>query len=172
MRLTQWTDYSLRALDVPAGEGGAAALFTITEAKPRTHQPQRSHLMKIVQQLEAVPSGSCWRPRAGGQWWLHAIRWCLPVHPLIPQMGAPPRFVTLKVRATWRERLIPPQPVPPLRAAATADRLRGAGQADGLSGGAWDGVTLADLVAPALDRRGGACRATVAAPRADAVPAC
>ena len=52
MRLTQWTDYTLRVLMYCAATEGRAQPVTITEVA-EGYGISRSHLMKIVQQLSA-----------------------------------------------------------------------------------------------------------------------
>ena len=65
MRLTQWTDYTLRVLMYCAASQGREQPVTITEIADR-HGISRSHLTKIVQQLGALGLLETTRGRGGG----------------------------------------------------------------------------------------------------------
>ncbi len=65
MRLTQWTDYTLRVLMYCAACQGRAHPVTITEVA-QAHGISRSHLTKIVQQLAAKGLLDTTRGRGGG----------------------------------------------------------------------------------------------------------
>ncbi len=71
MRLTQWTDYSLRVLMYCAAAEQRDQPVTITEIAD-SHAISRSHLTKIVQQLGAKGLLQTTRGRGGG------IRLCKP----------------------------------------------------------------------------------------------
>ena len=64
MRLTQWTDYTLRVLMYCAATEGRAQPVTITEVA-EGYGISRSHLMKIVQQLSAQGLLETMRGRGG-----------------------------------------------------------------------------------------------------------
>jgi len=65
MRLTQWTDYTLRVLMYCAASRQRSAPVTITEIA-QSHGISRSHLTKIVQQLAAHGWLQTTRGRGGG----------------------------------------------------------------------------------------------------------
>ena len=65
MRLTQWTDYTLRVLMYCAACDGRAHPVTITEVA-ESYGISRSHLTKIVQQLSAGGLLETTRGRGGG----------------------------------------------------------------------------------------------------------
>lgn len=65
MRLTQWTDYSLRVLMHCAANEGRAQATTIGEIAQR-HDISRSHLTKIVMTLAAQGFIETTRGRGGG----------------------------------------------------------------------------------------------------------
>ena len=65
MRLTQWTDYSLRVLMYCAASVGRAEPVTIGEIAER-HAISRSHLTKIVMTLAAAGYLETSRGRGGG----------------------------------------------------------------------------------------------------------
>ena len=65
MRLTQWTDYTLRVLMYCAACQGRAEPVTITEIAEQ-HGISRSHLTKIVQELGARGWLETMRGRGGG----------------------------------------------------------------------------------------------------------
>ena len=65
MRLTQWTDYTLRVLMYCAACDGRAQPVTITEVA-ESYNISRSHLTKIVQQLAAGGLLETTRGRGGG----------------------------------------------------------------------------------------------------------
>ena len=65
MRLTHWTDYTLRVLMYCAASEGRPQPVTITEVA-QGYGISRSHLMKIVQQLSAQGLLETTRGRGGG----------------------------------------------------------------------------------------------------------
>lgn len=65
MRLTQWTDYTLRVLMYCAAAEGRVQPVTITEVA-QGYGISRSHLMKIVQELSANGLLETTRGRGGG----------------------------------------------------------------------------------------------------------
>lgn len=65
MRLTQWTDYTLRVLMYCASMDDRVQPVTITEVA-EVYGVSRSHLMKIVQQLAAQGLLETTRGRGGG----------------------------------------------------------------------------------------------------------
>lgn len=65
MRLTQWTDFTLRVLMYCAAEQQRPAAVTITEVA-EAYGISRSHLTKIVQQLGATGLLATSRGRGGG----------------------------------------------------------------------------------------------------------
>ncbi len=65
MRLTQWTDYTLRVLMYCAANEGREQPITITEVA-ESFDISRSHLTKIVQQLAAQNLLETSRGRGGG----------------------------------------------------------------------------------------------------------
>ncbi len=65
MRLTQWTDYTLRVLMYCAASADRAEPVTITEIA-ESHGISRSHLTKIVQQLAVRGWLETTRGRGGG----------------------------------------------------------------------------------------------------------
>ena len=65
MRLTQWTDYTLRVLMYCKACQGREQPVTITEIAEK-HAISRSHLTKIVQQLGALRLLETTRGRGGG----------------------------------------------------------------------------------------------------------
>lgn len=65
MRLTQWTDYTLRVLMYCAACDGREHPVTITEIA-QNHDISRSHLTKIVQELGAQGLLETTRGRGGG----------------------------------------------------------------------------------------------------------
>ncbi len=65
MRLTQWTDYSLRVLMYCAASQGRTLPVTITEIAD-SHGISRSHLTKVVQELAARGWLETTRGRGGG----------------------------------------------------------------------------------------------------------
>ena len=142
MRLTQWTDYTLRVLMYCAATEGRGHPVTIIEVA-EGYGISRSHLMKIVQQLAAQGLLETTRGRGGG------IRLMRPAAAI--NVGA-------VVRATETDFNL----VECFDPATDRCRLSGHCRLKGVLSRAMDaylavldGVTLADLVAPA---------ATVAAP--------
>ena len=65
MRLTQWTDYTLRVLMYCAASQGRVQPVTITEVA-ESYGISRSHLTKIVQELSAQGLLETMRGRGGG----------------------------------------------------------------------------------------------------------
>ncbi len=65
MRLTQWTDYTLRVLMYCAASEGRVQPVTITEVA-ESYGISRSHLTKIVQELSALGLLNTSRGRGGG----------------------------------------------------------------------------------------------------------
>ncbi len=65
MKLTSWTDYSLRVLMYCAASEGRAQPVTITEIS-QAHQISRSHLTKIVVELSNQGLLATTRGRGGG----------------------------------------------------------------------------------------------------------
>ncbi|RYF25465.1 MAG: Rrf2 family transcriptional regulator [Comamonadaceae bacterium] len=65
MRLTQWTDYTLRVLMYCAATHGRVQPVTITEIAEQ-HGISRSHLTKVVQELAALGLLETMRGRGGG----------------------------------------------------------------------------------------------------------
>ena len=151
MRLTYWTDYTLRVLMYCAASEGRPQPVTITEVA-QGYGISRSHLMKIVQQLSAQGLLETTRGRGGG------IRLMRPADTI--RIGA-------VVRATETDFNL----VECFDPATNQCRLSGHCRLKGVLGQAMqaylavlDGVTLADLMAPdpAVGR---ALLSTVAAPR-------
>lgn len=134
MRLTQWTDYSLRVLMYCAIHAERAQPVTITEIA-EVHGISRSHLMKIVQELSARGLLDTTRGRGGG------VRLLQPAQAIT--VGA-------VVRATETDFAL----VECFDAERNQCRLRGRCRLQGVLEQALaaylavlDGVTLADLVA-------------------------
>lgn len=134
MRLTQWTDYSLRVLMYCAIHAERAQPVTITEIA-EVHGISRSHLMKIVQELSARGLLETTRGRGGG------VRLLQPAQAIT--VGA-------VVRATETDFAL----VECFDAERNQCRLRGRCRLQGVLEQALaaylavlDGVTLADLVA-------------------------
>jgi Rrf2 family nitric oxide-sensitive transcriptional repressor len=135
MRLTQWTDYTLRVLMYCAASTDRIELVTITEIAER-HDISRSHLTKIVQQLAARGWLETTRGRSGG------IRLALPAEDLC--LGT-------VVRATETDFALVECFEPSLNQCRMDQncRLKGVlNQATQSFLAVLDGVTLADLVAP------------------------
>jgi Rrf2 family nitric oxide-sensitive transcriptional repressor len=65
MKLTSWTDYSLRVLMYCAASQGRAQPVTITEIA-QAHQISRSHLTKVVVELSKQGLLATTRGRGGG----------------------------------------------------------------------------------------------------------
>ncbi len=65
MQLTKWTDYSLRVLMFCAAHAERAAPVTITEIE-QAHGISRSHLQKVVMSLAALGYLETTRGRGGG----------------------------------------------------------------------------------------------------------
>lgn len=135
MRLTQWTDYSLRVLMYCAACEGRALPPTVSEIA-EAHGISRSHLTKIVMILAAHGWLATTRGRGGGL-----------------RLMADPRRLTLGQVIRETE--------PDLNLVECFDagsntcrldgycRLKGAlGQAMGAFLGVLDGITLADLLTP------------------------
>ncbi|MCF8160578.1 MAG: Rrf2 family transcriptional regulator [Polaromonas sp.] len=136
MRLTQWTDYSLRVLMYCAASKDRAEPVTITEIA-ESHGISRSHLTKIVQQLAARGWLETTRGRGGG------MRLALPAENLC--LGT-------VVRATETDFSVVECFEPSLNQCRMNRncRLKGVlNQATQSFLAVLDGTTLADLVAPA-----------------------
>lgn len=163
MRLTQWTDYTLRVLMYCAATEGRAQPVTITEVA-EGYGISRSHLMKIVQQLSAQGLLETTRGRGGG------MRLMLPASAI--NIGA-------VVRATETDFNLVECFDPTINQCRLSSHCR-------LKGVLWqamqaylavlDGVTLEDLMAPSAgpaSEAGGALRALlpiVELPRNGATP--
>ena len=152
MRLTQWTDYTLRVLMYCAATEGREQPVTITEVA-ESYGISRSHLMKIVQHLSAQGLLDTTRGRGGG------MRLMRPAAAI--QVGA-------VVRATETDFNL----VECFDPATDHCRLSGHCRLKGVLGQAMnaylavlDGVTLADLVAPATLSAGWGVLSMVAQPR-------
>jgi Rrf2 family nitric oxide-sensitive transcriptional repressor len=129
MRLTQWTDYTLRVLMYCAATQGRVQPVTITEIA-EGYGISRSHLMKIVQQLSAQGLLETTRGRGGG------IRLARPASGI---------NVGVVVRATETDFNL----VECFDPATDECRLKGVlRQALQAYLAVLDGVTLADLMAP------------------------
>ena len=136
MRLTQWTDYALRVLMYCATHAEREAAPTIAEIA-EVHNISRSHLMKIVMELSAKGWLSTTRGRGGG----------------LRLVQAPSQIVVGEVVRQMEEDFTMVECFSTEGRSCTIDgrcRLKGV-LADALQ--AWmrvlDGVTLAELVAPA-----------------------
>lgn len=141
MRLTQWTDYTLRVLMYCAATEGREPPVTITEVA-EGYGISRSHLMKIVQQLSAQGLLDTTRGRGGG------IRLMRPAS-------------TINVGAVVRTTETDFNLVECFDPATNHCRLSSHCRLKGVLGTAidaylavLDGVTLADLVAPAASSAG------------------
>ena len=135
MRLTQWTDYTLRVLMYCAASKERAEPVTITEIA-ESHGISRSHLTKIVQQLAARGWLETTRGRGGG------MRLLIPAKDL--GLGT-------VVRATETDFAV----VECFDDALNQCRMNGNCRLKGVLNQATqsflavlDGITLADLVAP------------------------
>jgi Rrf2 family transcriptional regulator, nitric oxide-sensitive transcriptional repressor len=136
MRLTQWSDYSLRVLMYCAASAGRSQPVTITEIA-EAHAISRSHLTKIVMRLAALGWIETTRGRGGG------LRLARPAREL--SVGA-------VLRATETDRAL----VECFEPASNTCRIDGRCRLKGALGRALDrffteldGVTLDDLVRPA-----------------------
>ncbi len=135
MRLTQWTDFTLRVLMYCAASKDRVKPVTITEIA-ESHGISRSHLTKIVQQLAARGWLETTRGRGGG------MRLALPAKDLC--LGT-------IVRATETDFAVVECFEPSQNQCRMNPncRLKGVlSQATQSFLGVLDGVTLADLVAP------------------------
>ena len=137
MRLTQWTDYTLRVLMYCAATEGREQPVTITEVA-EGYGISRSHLMKIVQQLSAQGLLETTRGRGGG------MRLMRPASDI--NIGAVVRaYSAREVMELYalREVLevhaasLMPLPVPPARLAALKHQWRRAGGVGDAAGSAW-----------------------------------
>jgi Rrf2 family transcriptional regulator, nitric oxide-sensitive transcriptional repressor len=136
VRLTQWTDYSLRVLMYCAATQGRDALPTVAEIA-QTHGISRSHLTKIVMTLSAQGWLETTRGRGGG------LRLLLPA-------------AQIRVGDVVRQTEADFQLVECFDPASSHCRMDGRCRLQGVLQQAMqaflavlDGVTLADLVAPA-----------------------
>lgn len=148
MRLTQWTDYTLRVLMYCAATQGRAQPVTIAEIA-EGYGISRSHLMKIVQELSALGILETTRGRGGG------IR-----------LLKPAQEITIGAVVRWAETDF--DMVECFNPASNLCRLSGHCRLQGLLSdalqaylGVLDGMTLADLMVPEAQAQ----VATVAAPR-------
>ncbi len=135
MRLTQWTDYTLRVLMYCAASLGRTAPVTITEIA-ESHGISRSHLTKIVQQLAARGWLETTRGRGGG------MRLAVPAKDLC--LGT-------IVRATETDFAVVECFEPSLNQCRMNQNCRLKGVLNQATQGflaVLDGVTLADLVTP------------------------
>ena len=135
MRLTQWTDYTLRVLMYCAACLDRTKPVTITEIA-ENHGISRSHLTKIVQQLAARGWLETTRGRGGG------MRLAVPAEDL---------FLGTVVRATETDFSLVECFDPALNQCRINQncRLKGVlNQATQSFLAVLDGITLADLVAP------------------------
>ena len=136
MRLTQWTDYTLRVLMYCAACKERAEPVTITEIAEK-HGISRSHLTKIVQQLAARGWLETTRGRGGG------MRLAVPATDL--GLGT-------VVRATETDFAVVECFEPSLNQCRMNANCRLKGVLNSATQSflaVLDGVTLADLVAPA-----------------------
>lgn len=135
MRLTQWTDYTLRVLMYCAATAGREQPVTIAEIA-EGYSISRSHLMKIVQELSARGLLETTRGRGGG----------------IRLMKAP-QDISIGEVIRWTETDF--HLVECFEPDTNACRLAGQCRLQGVLGRALqaylavlDGVTLADIMAP------------------------
>ena len=151
MRLTQWTDYTLRVLMYCASTDGRAQPVTISEVAD-LYGISRSHLMKIVQQLSAQGLLETTRGRGGG------MRLMRPASTI--NVGA-------VVRSTETDFNLVECFDPLTNQCCLSDhcRLKGVlGQAIQAYLAVLDAVTLADLIAPATPLVGSGLLSVVAPP--------
>ncbi|RQO82423.1 Rrf2 family transcriptional regulator [Acidovorax sp. FJL06] len=151
MRLTQWTDYTLRVLMYCAATEGRAQPVTITEVA-EGYGISRSHLMKIVQQLSALGMLETTRGRGGGMRLMRPAS-AINIGAVVRATETDFNLVECFDPATNQCRL------------SSHCRLKGVlGQAMQAYLAVLDGVTLADLMAPASPLARGLLP-TVAVPR-------
>ena len=151
MRLTQWTDYTLRVLMYCASTDGRAQPVTISEVAD-LYGISRSHLMKIVQQLSAQGLLETTRGRGGG------MRLMRPASTI--NVGA-------VVRSTETDFNLVECFDPLTNQCCLSDhcRLKGVlAQAIQAYLAVLDAVTLADLIAPATPLVGSGLLSVVAPP--------
>lgn len=151
MRLTQWTDYTLRVLMYCASMNDRVQPVTITEVA-EVYGVSRSHLMKIVQQLAAQGLLETTRGRGGG------MRLMRPASTI--NVGA-------VVRSTETDFNMVEcfDPLTNECCLSESCRLKGVlGQAVQAYLAVLDAVTLADLVAPASPLVGSGVLSIVALP--------
>lgn len=139
MRLTQWTDYSLRVLMYCAARAQQDPPATITEIADK-HGISRSHLTKVVHQLGANGLLETTRGRGGG------MRLCKPaeqinVGEVIRQTETDFEMVECFDAQTNQCALSPQCRLKGVLQQATNSYLA-----------VLDGVTLADLIAPPASR--------------------
>ena len=152
MRLTQWTDYTLRVLMYCASTDGRAQPVTISEVAD-LYGISRSHLMKFVQQLSAQGLLETTRGRGGG------MRLMRPASTI--NVGA-------VVRSTETDFNLVECFDPLTNQCCLSDhcRLKGVlAQAIQAYLAVLDAVTLADLIAPATPLVGSGLLSVVAPPR-------
>ncbi len=139
MRLTQWTDYTLRVLMYCAACQARAQPVTITEIAD-SHGISRSHLTKIVHQLGAQGLLETTRGRGGGMRLSQAAA-SINVGTVVRQTETDFNMVECFEPGSNHCALIQNCRLKGVLHQATASYLA-----------VLDGVTLADLVAPAANR--------------------
>lgn len=140
MRLTQWTDYTLRVLMYCAASEGRAAPVTISEMA-QAHGISRSHLTKIVVALSDRGWLETTRGRGGG------LRLCVPAEQI--NLGEVLRFT--ETDFTLVECFDPAQDLCRLSGQCRLQQVLGSALQSYLS--VLDAVSLADLVRPATPAR-------------------
>lgn len=136
MRLTQWTDYTLRVLMYCAASEGRATPVTISEMA-QAHGISRSHLTKIVVALSDRGWLETTRGRGGG------LRLCVPAEQI--NLGEVLRFT--ETDFTLVECFDPAQDLCRLSGHCRLQQVLGSALQSYLS--VLDAVSLADLVRPA-----------------------
>ena len=145
MRLTQWTDFTLRVLMYCAACEGRAQPVTISEVA-ESYGISRSHLTKIVQELSAIGLLETTRGRGGG------MRLMKPAKEI--NIGA-------VVRSTETDFTVVECFDPENNQCRLSShcRLQGVlGQAMQSFCGVLDALTLEDLMAPTIEQRAGTIR--------------
>ena len=153
MRLTQWTDFTLRVLMYCAACEGRAQPVTISEVA-ESYGISRSHLTKIVQELSAIGLLETTRGRGGG------MRLMKPAKEI--NIGA-------VVRSTETDFTVVECFDPENNQCRLSShcRLQGAlGQAMQSFFGVLDALTLEDLMAPPAQQRPGTIRLVPGLPSA------
>ena len=145
MRLTQWTDFTLRVLMYCAACEGRAQPVTISEVA-ESYGISRSHLTKIVQELSAIGLLETTRGRGGG------MRLMKPAKEI--NIGAVVR--STETDFTVVECFDPENNQSRL---SRQCRLQGVlGKAMQSFFGVLDALTLEDLMAPTIEQRPGTIR--------------